>query len=76
MRQHALALSESALKLVTRAAGHLPVERRAVFLQAVAARLGEGTPSFRAVEIAIEAALNVSVPAFLRDNVPKEEAKP
>jgi hypothetical protein len=65
MRQHLLALSEGALRLVTRAAGRLPVERRAVFLQDVASRLGEGAVSYRAVEIAIEGALSAAAPEFL-----------
>jgi hypothetical protein len=53
-----LALSEGALKLVTRVAGRLPVERRSAFLSALAARLGEGEISYHAVELAIEAALD------------------
>jgi hypothetical protein len=82
MRHNALALSESAMELVRRAAARLPTERRAVFLQGVAARLGEGAVSFHAVELAIEGALGAAAPAFelkgppVPISKPREEAKP
>ena len=56
-REGSLDLSDVQLRMVERAATSLPVERRAEFLQDVASRLGEGTPSTPAVEIAVGAAL-------------------
>ena len=51
-----LALSDMQLRLVERAAAHLPPERREGFLQDLAARLGE-MPTTLAVESAIGTAL-------------------
>ena len=77
MRQHPLALSDAGLKLVERAAARLPPKRRSAFLNALAARLGEGTPALHAVEIAIDAALGAAVPVFLCDSMPaKKETTP
>ena len=52
------ALCDRGLRLVERATANLEPVRRAVFLQLLADRLGEGTPAIPALEIAIAAALD------------------
>jgi hypothetical protein len=60
--KRSLALNEVQLRLVQRAATHLPPEQREGFLRSVAARLGQ-EPSPLAVETAILGALE-HMPGF------------
>lgn len=62
-----LALSDTQMRQLQRAAGTLPVGRRDQFLRTVAKQLGEGSPSTPAVEAAIGIALDrVSTTSIMR----------
>jgi hypothetical protein len=75
MSRRALGLTDFQLRLVWRAAGTLPLERRDQFLKDIAARLGESNVTIPAVKAAIGVALSRTTGLFLCDSasVPEKE---
>lgn len=67
MSQRPLALGDTQLRIVERAAASLPVEQRDNFLQQVAGQL-RGAPSVPAVETAVGRALATLRPIYLCDD--------